>query len=314
MTRNATMQFRPLPALIALLFLARPLPTNATDISEIEGRYNQLSALKHDRTLHPDTSRAARVEQRYLQLFASLATAEQLQAIASRDLGFILRAAEEASFYSANPAYLHDMRTVLAELEGRGDATDLQRSSLYRATIAMRDFEAAQAILLQHPSLPVDPLPTVIRDTGTDTASPTVYRITSRPATLREIRLEITNGTHLIVIAHPLCAFSHRAMQALQADPLLAPLLAQHATWLAPVDGRLYLDVLDQWNRENPSTPILLTKHHADWPMLDDWATPNFYLLHNGQVLGRVTGWPKEGNREALLELLAAGGLIDPPR
>lgn len=35
--------------------------------------------------------------------------------------------------------------------------------------------------------------------------------------------------------------------------------------------------------------------------------TPEFYLLKDGKVIGKRSGWPAEGNRTALLELLDAG-------
>jgi hypothetical protein len=35
--------------------------------------------------------------------------------------------------------------------------------------------------------------------------------------------------------------------------------------------------------------------------------TPEFYLLKDGKVIGKRSGWPAEGNRTALLQLLDAG-------
>lgn len=45
--------------------------------------------------------------------------------------------------------------------------------------------------------------------------------------------------------------------------------------------------------------------------MIDAWATPQFYLVQNGRLVGEIKGWPENGNRDALVELLSIGGLLD---
>jgi hypothetical protein len=99
-------------------------------------------------------------------------------------------------------------------------------------------------------------------------------------------------------------------METLAADPELAPVMARYATWLAPVDQRLYLAVVSAWNLEHAATPVALTRHRSDWPMFDSWATPQFYLLRDGKLLAKFSGWPEAGNRDKLLELLSKGGLL----
>ena len=74
---------------------------------------------------------------------------------------------------------------------------------------------------------------------------------------------------------------------------------------------RLDYDVLEAWNTAHTDQSIVLARHKADWPMIDSWETPSFYLLHDGQEVAQFSGWPREGNWSQLHALLAkrhAGG------
>jgi len=38
--------------------------------------------------------------------------------------------------------------------------------------------------------------------------------------------------------------------------------------------------------------------------MIDDWATPNFYLLQDGRVVDHFSGWPREGHEARFREMV----------
>lgn len=282
----------------------------AQELSTTESKLNQLYALDHREFKLPEKERAAEISRLYRQLFSEVANPLALRRTSDKDLTFVYRAAEIATFYTNDSATLKDMRIIMGELERRKLATNDQRASLYRAMIGLRRFDAAREYLAANPDLDVEQVPE-IGSLDSESSKPVIYLVAQNGRFLQPRYFDIDHGTKLVVVSHPLCAFSRRAMETIAADTALGPIMARHATWLAPADQRLHLEAVSAWNRDHPSTPIVIARHRTDWPMFDAWATPQFYLLRNGKLLAKFSGWPKEGNREKLIELLAKGGLSD---
>jgi hypothetical protein len=44
--------------------------------------------------------------------------------------------------------------------------------------------------------------------------------------------------------------------------------------------------------------------------MFNNWATPTFYFFKDGNLVREVSGWPPEGNEEALKAALREVGLL----
>lgn len=217
-------------------------------------------------------------------------------------LPLVFRAAEIVEAYTFSPTYIGDMRRTLDEMERRRTASAVERAAYYRALVGLRDFDAARRYLARHPGLGVEPVPEITPpDRGLK--PPVVYAVSDQGGVLRPHSLDIAQGTRLIVVSHPLCAFSRRAMEAIANDAELRAMLPP-TTWLAPVEQRLHLDVVSAWNRTHPATPVVLARRRDDWPMIDEWSTPQFYLVRNGGLVAKLTGWPVQGHREQLIALL----------
>jgi hypothetical protein len=106
----------------------------------------------------------------------------------------------------------------------------------------------------------------------------------------------------LVAVVHPLCSFSKRALTAIaSAQPGMA---SSRAVYLAPVDQMLFLSELIEWNGANDSVEILLANSREDWPFIDRWATPSFYILRDGQVTATLIGWPDDSQLEKLNRLI----------
>lgn len=291
-----------------LILLTASTAATVQDTTDTEAKFNQFYALTQQAFGLPQRTQIEKIQAGYRLIFDRTTAPINLSSADDADLPFIYRAAELVEFYVGNSSYLDDMRGTLQELERRKIATDDQRASFYRALIGLRRFKTAGDYLATHPSLQVEPVPK-IGLLNQDLKRPVVYAVADGGRSLQPRYVDIDQGINLIVVSHPLCAFSRRAMEALAVEEELRPVL-QHVIWLAPVDQRLYLDVVSAWNREHPTTPIVLARHRSDWPMFEDWATPHFYLLRDGKLVGDFAGWPREGNREQLVQLLTKGGLL----
>ena len=119
---------------------------------------------------------------------------------------------------------------------------------------------------------------------------------------------------NIIVIAHPTCGFTRAVADAVRADPELLRMLSSSRTlWLSPQDGTLDPGIFTDWSERHPALPIHIAARQSDFPDLGYWGTPTFYILRDGNVVARVVGWPRGGNKAALLQAFAEAG-IDPAR
>ncbi|MFL8004528.1 hypothetical protein [Xanthomonas vasicola] len=133
------------------------------------------------------------------------------------------------------------------------------------------------------------------------TVQSNAYAIDQGKRRLREIQVPL-RGDILVAVVHPNCRFSTGAMGDLRNHPLLRGVTI---VWLAPVGLHLDYEVLETWDKTHADQPIVLARHAADWPMIDGWSTPTFYLMRDGNVIASFSGWPREGNWAQLQALLA---------
>lgn len=221
------------------------------------------------------------------------------------------RAAHLLAFYVQAPAYLRDARLAMTALDEAGVATVEHREMFYGVLVAYREFEAAREYLATHPGLDVEPMPAVAGASSDGQAGPVIYRVDPEAFRLVAEPVHPGDGMRLVVVSHPLCGFSRRAMTFIAEDPALAAAADGHVLWLAPVQMHLDVDALQAWNREHPLTPVVMPGAKADWPMLRGWTLPTFHLLQDGAVVDSFSGWPLDDRNGArLVAMMARAGLL----
>lgn len=288
--------------LVALLCSAnagRAAPSAAA----LQDAYVRLVALDQATLDDAREQRVTRLRDAYARDFAPLIRSADLQTASAPKLDVLMRATQRLAYYSDDPQYLEDMASVVQRL-GPSIAPDAVK--IYHASlIQFRRFDQVRQLALQHPDVALESVPRVVA--APPPARPNAYVMETRQRQLREIEIPLHDAT-LIAVVHPHCGFSRRAMDALRGSPLLQGLTVR---WIAPVGRRIDYDVFVEWNAAHADQSIVLARRTADWPMIDDWATPTFYLLRNGKLVAHFSGWPKDGNQELLLEL---GRNLDPRR
>lgn len=226
---------------------------------------------------------------------------------------FRLRAATYVGAYLNDAQHFEAFSVAFHAAEALGVANKEDREAMFKALIGLRRFEDAREYLAKYPDLAVEsPVPAVL-EADARASGPMAYAIADKGTTLAPMPYDLGSGTRLVVITHPLCAFSRRAMEALAGDDGLSSLLGP-IIWLTPVDQTLNLSTLSEWNEAHPQMPMVIAKSRADWPFVDQWATPVFYVLKDGALTGKLVGWPAEGNRQALMALLARSMSADMAR
>jgi hypothetical protein len=136
---------------------------------------------------------------------------------------------------------------------------------------------------------------------GGDSALPS--ELSFAPTGIARVGLDLKNGQHLVAVGHPTCHFTQNAVAAIEKDAELEALFGRYAIWVAPQDLKFSADLYREWNKIHPLATLSLVDVRANWPAdIDDWSTPTFYFFSDGKLVAEVVGWPKEGNRQKLLD------------
>lgn len=289
-----------------------PVPQKPTAIGLKFDQLRALERLPADPTAGlTGDARARAMHDGYDRLFGT--GPSSLAEVSDTDLDLLFRAAEMVIGTTNDPGYFNDMDRALEELQARGLAQKAHYRSMHRALVLTRNFDRADALARANPSLGFVVSPDIFEEVALGHSGPTVWSVSPDRNQLVHQAVELDAPVTIVVAAHPDCGYSREAMNAIESDPVLGPLFAEHATWVAPQAGSLDIERLQQWNREHPDTEIALAVDAREWPAIDDWATPTFYFFRNGELATRVAGWPRDGagRREEVVAALGEIGLIE---
>lgn len=274
--------------------------------------FDVMSSINQD-VRRDNSSKAALLREYYDANLDIYQRPELLIDLADKDVGLLFRAAYLAFFYGYQRAYLEDMRMDINVLSRKGSLPEKMVRDFYASLVAAREFGDAESFRRQHPLANMPAMPPVEDGVPLGNADPTMLALreegNSRVFT-REAANVLGSGSWVLVVSHQLCHFSQNASRAIAADPVLGPLFRDHAQWVAPQESALAVSSLAKWNRDHPTMPIAIVYKQSEWPMVSSWATPTFYFFKDGRMVDQVTGWPTEGNREALIDALRKNGLL----
>jgi hypothetical protein len=250
------------------------------------------------------------VQQRYRELFGERMGAASLKRQPSGDLLPLFEAAMLAVGRNPDSPAFAELLLVHAELAARGIDTrrTLDDDVLY-FMLAARRFEQARAFAAARPHLAHRTVPRVVDALGSGFRGRSEFRYDAGSATLTRVAAPPPAGTELIMVVGPGCHFSANALDAIAGDAALqARLRKAGLTLIMPPDSPIPLDYMTDWNAAHPQLPIRIPAYAQEWQALDVLGSPEFYLLKDGKVIGKRSGWPAGGNKAALLELLDAEG------
>jgi hypothetical protein len=282
--------------------------------SKDDSRVAKLEALRHveNETLSlPDVARVRAIVTRYADLFGGETVRTVVATMNVGDLVSVFEAANIAAFYSLDREHVEHMAMTFEELERRALTTERQVQAMYQALTSVRSFERAKELAGSYPSQVFRPLPKLSDGDSITDGSPSEWHISPHRRVLTRHTVAVP-AQGVIVVAHPLCAPSRRAVEDIGKDPVLGPVLGAHARWMVPPARGVFLeyDDLQQWNRDRHGTPVTVFYSRDEWPMIDRWSTPTFYFFREGEVVGKIVGWPQGGRREELLVALRRTGLL----
>ena len=293
------MSWRPMTfprSLVVLLFVTlMAWSAHAYAGHAIQTRFDALMSVEESSRGTSSKDRAEAMAEAFAQHFPPAIVSDPT-VLADADLELVFRAANVASFYTLSDDHLSVMQTAFDVLGKRGLVVRRIFTDMYGATIAARRFENARELARAYEQWIVEPAPEL---DGEPDGAVTALEI-KEAGVLNRLSLGVQNGARIVVISHPLCHFSQRAVEAIESDIELSKAL-EGAVWMTPVDRSLHLDVLKDWNTKHPDRKMVIAYSWKAWPQLKSWATPTFYFLKDNKVIDVVEGWPEEGRKSGIL-------------
>ena len=266
-----------------------------------EARLNQLIRVQADKTVD-----AGRMARHFETLFGERMSGTKLRTLPLGDLPLYFDAAHRAVFGRPDAAASRDFALVYEEMRRRGiDTRRTFDKAMLGHLLEARRFDAARALVAGKPHLAGTIVPTVRDPLGPAFAGRSAYRYKAATQTLVREALPQAAGIELVMVVDAGCAFSARALAALQEDATLRVRLQKAGLILIiPPRASIAVDFIDEWNRANPAIPMRVPYSVEEWQAVDVADVPRFFVLKEGKVVGQLSGWPEEGNKAALIALL----------
>lgn len=233
------------------------------------------------------------------------------EALEKRDLEQLFDLASRFVLEGGTEAGLHLALSAVEGLETRFGKGDRYAGYYGMLLLSLRRFEEAERFRAEWPGADFPEIPVILRQSPPPSEARTLYSPVPNGAALREEHVDMSGYTGMIMVGHPRCHFSARAMTAIEEEPALAASLAEHGLFITDTWSRLGDEAVVAWNEEMPRFAY---RHPADgfaWPEVSYWGTPSFYFVRDGAVVHKVVGWPRDADEErraALKEGLRAAG------
>lgn len=231
--------------------------------------------------------------------------ARALPTLSTQDLRLLLRAIHAATRATRQPDHSGLAMRVGLQLRARGALLPADMREGAAIAVISRDRTALTSSSPWGPAFDGRPLPQM-----PEVAQRFEYWTPASDGTTYSSGVADMASLDIVVIAHPACGFTRAVADAARADPQLLQMLSgARSLWLSPQDGTLDARIFTNWSRHYPDLPIRLAAHQSAFPGFDYWGTPTFYVLRDGEVVARVVGWPRDGNKTALLQAFTNAGI-----
>lgn len=255
------------------------------------------------------------VLKRFGELWCDAEYGRALAEASAPNVAIRLRAATNVTFYAQTDWALERHRSVLAEAHERGLAEGGAYRSLFSAYQAAGRYDEAEALREAFPQAGLPEPPEVRQPQTTQPeGSRLVWRVDGDSNRLEGEWLSLDEA-QLLVVTSPGCGYCRAAVQRLQDDEILGPLVRQHSAWLAERSLNNTFQSVAQWNAHYPDVPTLFVDEPDDWPIPAFSATPRFHFVQDGTILHTLVGW--QGGSDALIAIadgFSRLGLLDAAR
>lgn len=290
---GAENQLSRLPGLQAVVGNAAPEGAGTALSPSLDVRMEQLLQTLTDAT---PQQRTTQLERMYYADPRVSVLAQDCSSVSPAERRELFRATATANFHLDSPQLLGYLSCLLPQMHADGTALPSDNRDLHGALVAQRRFAQANALRAER-NLDVAELP-VIEGTRQPGARQVMRLHGTSRTTLETLPSE---GWRIIAIVHPYCGFSRRATAAIAADPALQD-LRERLQLVVPDTQSWPIKQMLAWNEAHPALPMQPMLGSVAWEGIDTDATPAFYLMRDGVLVQRASGW--NGSGEELQPLL----------
>jgi hypothetical protein len=291
------MDFR---AAVTLFSMLAPSLACSQGLTAAELMFNDYYAKIREVDESEGRAASLRAAELFDSYYSALSTRQGMERASPEALHFLIRASSAKNFYTQHSSDLVTMRLAIERLSSLGKDNRVDWDGYFRSLILMRRFEVAEEVRRANPGW-FSALPTINRNHEPADEQVKLWEVDSSSGSLVLTSKNISQGTYLVVIAHPACKFSRAAMLAFESDPGLQ---AVSTLWLVPPERDLSFDLISEWNAAHPGVQLLLADEVSQWKF-ENWSTPSFYLLEGGRILRERQGWALDGSdKESLFKFI----------
>lgn len=112
-----------------------------------------------------------------------------------------------------------------------------------------------------------------------------------------QIDKKYASGNKMVMVTHPFCGFSRKAFQDFSA--ITRQFLSTNGVIIAPINKKYEgeeLQAVNDWNQKNPDFIHLPVYNDSRLRAIELNSTPQFYFFKDGELIGKIRGWPKDGS------------------
>ena len=260
--------------------------------SALDGELEQLSEFDRYYFKEFDPTSASDVE-RLISLYdrtvAPTIRSDVLDQLPTLERKLLFDSANTAFSFNERNDILKDMESIVASLDVHGAADNRMLKQMFVAFVRSGQADAANRIVHE---LRERHAPDSLEEVGPLSAAvKLVLRDRDEPM-LHPEPIDFQNGRHIVVLAHPLCGFSQRAVALIEATPEFSRLLEDDVLWTAHPSAVMQMDVIREWNVRHPQSSIAPATSTSPWTEFESgWGTPTIYFFENGELQEKIVGF-----------------------
>ncbi|WP_439448985.1 hypothetical protein [Stenotrophomonas sp. ATs4] len=258
------------------------LPTSTWAATPVDA---QLREMDREMLAAGASDRVEKLVDVYSSWESSRSSEDDCGSLSDLDIEAAFRASFYISMYVGDEKWLGKVRCIHAELGRRGIATETTHRKMHSVLVQVRHFAEANE-LREVASLRVDELPEIERNAPDQQG--TLHPLANGKLEWR--RWKYRKGLEVVVYVSPACAPSRRAMHVIMNEPEWTWILSSVRFVVRRSPAWPHLGV-SEWNKSNPSHPMLLQAGPEGWKEMDVHETPVFHVFRNGLLLRTLTGW-----------------------
>ena len=245
---------------------------------------------------------ALSVEKLYVRLRDQFYPFKELE---DAQLQGIFRAIVSTTFYTNSSDYLLDLIAASSELSTRGLLTEARARDVKDSLIRIRAFDELNRLSDEGLLEVRTRLPRLRYSDDFVADKPAIIRLGTSKNELIVTNAKLPGGVGVVATFGPYCAPSRRALKAISSDAEMSAFFRDRALWLIPVGAEFHSERMKEVTQA-AAGQVGVAYNTQSWSQVDSWSTPMFYILHDGEVVDVMRGWPSDARLGELRRMIRA--------